>query len=670
MSQPDEERRPAADHQPHDLFMEDAQRTQRLLQAAGVGLWDWNLVTNALYLSPEWKRHLGFAEHELANAFESWGDRLHPEDRATALYRVEAFRNGDLARYDVEFRLRHRDGSYRWILARGDLVRNAEGTAIRMMGSHVDITERKLAEAARAASEERLTYVLEATQDGVWDWSIPAGTVYFSPQWERLLGYEPGEVPQRVEFFFTTVHPDDVERITHVLNEHLGGRTPTKQDEIRLRTKDGTYRWFLDRGQVVARDETGAPLRMVGAITDITARKQAEAERARLEAQLRQAQKLESVGRLAGGVAHDFNNMLGVILGYAELALGNLTPAHPVHSDLLGIRDAATRSADITRQLLAFARQQSVVPEVISLEARVRGMLQMLPRLLGEDVEIVCHTDPDTWPVRIDPSQIDQILTNLCVNARKAISDVGTITIETGNCTLDAAFCANRINCVPGDYVRLVVRDTGAGMDALTLSHLFEPFFTTDATGERTGLGLATVFGAVSQNHGFIEVSSEPGKGSTFEIFLPRHEGAAAPDRITTGEHATHGGQQTVLVVEDEPALLRIAAKMLESQGYVALPASGPQKAIEIATAHPGEIDLLLTDVIMPGMNGHALANAIETIRPGIPRIFMSGYPADVIANHGVLDDHVAFIHKPFRIAELAAAVRDTLEQAADRSAS
>jgi CheY-like chemotaxis protein len=288
-------------------------------------------------------------------------------------------------------------------------------------------------------------------------------------------------------------------------------------------------------------------------------------------------------------------------------------------------------------------------------------MLMLLPRLLGEDIQLTCVADPDLWPVRMDPSQVDQILTNLCVNARKAIADVGSIAIETANVVIDETYCAQHLNGVPGDYVRLVVRDTGCGMDAGTLSHIFEPFFTTGETGEGVGLGLATVFGAVSQNDGFIDVSSELGNGTTFAIYLPRHvsPGAAAVD--PRPKAAATSGHETILLVEDEPALLRITTKMLQSRGYTVLQASGPEDALRVAAQHADRIDLLLTDVIMPGMNGRDLTAAMHARHPHVRQLFMSGYPSDVIANHGVLEEGVHFIQKPFQIAQLAAKVREAL---------
>ncbi len=529
----------------------------------------------------------------------------------------------------------------------------------------LDITDVRQFETALSESEERLRFALDATSDGVWDWHIAEARVYFSAQWCRLLGYSPDEVPGTTDFFFSIVHPDDVARARFATEEHLAGLTETKQNEVRLQTKSGEYRWFLDRGKVVAQGDDGQPLRMVGTIADITTSKQAESERARLELQLRQAQKMESIGRLAGGVAHDFNNMLGIILGHTDVALEHASLVPSVRADLLAARNAATRSADIVRQLLAFARQQSVAPIVVDLNARIGGLLSLLARLLGEDIHVTSQADPALWPVRIDPSQLDQVLTNLCVNARKAIVGVGNIAIETANVEIDAWYCANHALAVPGSYVRLTVTDNGCGMDEETLAKIFEPFFTTSDTGEGIGLGLATVFGVVTLNRGFVHVTITPGHGASFEIFLPRHHGAvdATPSRSAdpSADSATRARTATILVVEDEPALLAIATRMLESNGYRVLRAGGPAEALQIVDEHPARIDLLVTDVIMPGMNGHALARRLLEKRPGLRVLYMSGYPSDVIADQGVLVDGVQFLQKPFLISEFNGKVRDTL---------
>jgi len=394
---------------------------------------------------------------------------------------------------------------------------------------------------------------------------------------------------------------------------------------------------------------------------DITERKQAEKERLKLEIQLRQAQKMESVGRLAGGVAHDFNNMLGVILGHAELGLRRLEPDHTVCNDLKQIKESAERSADLTRQLLAFARKQTVSPKVIDLNKAITNLLTMLQRLIGEDIQLGWQSTPEQCLLNIDPSQIDQLLTNLCVNARDAIENTGRITIETSICSFDADDCAANPEAVPGEFVLLVISDDGKGMDQEVLAHIFEPFYTTKKQGKGTGLGLSTVYGIVKQNNGFINIYSEPDKGTTFSVHLPLFSGKIIQKQSEDAKQTVEKGHEIILLVEDETAILNIIAIMLEEQGYTVLRADKPNQAIRLAKEQAGHLHLLLTDVVMPEMNGRDLSEKIISFTPDLKVLFMSGYTANVIAHRGVLDDGVNFISKPFSRQEIALKVQEML---------
>jgi CheY-like chemotaxis protein len=364
---------------------------------------------------------------------------------------------------------------------------------------------------------------------------------------------------------------------------------------------------------------------------------------------------------LAGGVAHDFNNMLGVILGVAELAMEKIDPGTPLYDDLLQIQAAGRSSAELTRQLLTFARKQTVSPRALDLNQAVEGMLKMLQRLIGEDIDLDWNPQSGLWSVKMDPAQLDQLLANLCVNARDAIADVGKITIETANSTFDEADCADHPGFIPGDYVLLAVSDDGCGMDSAILDKIFEPFFTTKELGKGTGLGLATVYGIVKQNHGFINVYSEPDRGTTFKVYLSRHLGPAEHFQRAEAAEPTMRGQETVILVEDEPALLKLTKRMLERLGYQVLAASGPAEAIRIAAEHPGKIDLLMTDVVMPEMNGRDLALRLLSSKAGLKCLFMSGYTSNVIAHHGVLDKNVHFLPKPFSLKDLSEKIREVL---------
>lgn len=426
----------------------------------------------------------------------------------------------------------------------------------------------------------------------------------------------------------------------------------------------------LDPGMAVDEDERSLFTEMAGdiayalhALALDRERLSSELKRKSLEDQLIQSQKMESVGRLAGGVAHDFNNQLSVILGHTELAMGQVEPSQPLFDDLTEIRQAAKRSADLTRQLLAFARKQTIAPRILDLNETVEGMLKMLRRLIGEDVELSWNPGADLWPVLMDPVQLDQIMTNLCVNARDAIKGVGKISIETQKASIDEEYCAERVGAIPGDFVLISVSDNGFGMTGETLARIFEPFFTTKGLGKGTGLGLSMVYGIVSQNGGFLEVESKPGRGSAFRIYLPRRR--ETPLRVSepAKAEAGQGLGETLLLVEDEPSILNMAKRILSRQGYSLLAAASPKEALEIARTHSGEIRLLITDVVMPEMNGKDLADEIKAHHPEIGVLFMSGYTADVIAVRGVLDDGVNFIQKPFSMQELLKKVRAALDK-------
>lgn len=426
------------------------------------------------------------------------------------------------------------------------------------------------------------------------------------------------------------------------------------------RRKDGEIRllgWWCK----ALLDEEGRVTGGLSTARDITESRLAEDERVKLEGQLHQAQKLESIGRLAGGIAHDFNNMLSVILGHAEITLMRIDPNQPVYTSLKEISRAAERSADLTRQLLSFARKQPVAPKVIDLNDSLAGLFSMLQRLIGENIHIAWEPGPNLWPVMMDSSQIDQIMANLCVNARDAITDLGTLSIATENSSIEVNYSkASYVS--PGDYVRILVSDTGKGMDEETLEHIFEPFFTTKGIGEGTGLGLATVYGIVKQNNGFINVWSEPGAGTTFTIYLPRYEGTAEQEVEKSGVNLLQQGRETILLVEDEPAILEMTAMILTELGYNVLKAVTASDAISMAREHGKEIDLLMSDVIMPEMNGRDLANNLHSSYPKMKRLFMSGYTADIISSHGVLAEGVHFIQKPFQLKVLADKVREVLD--------
>jgi len=400
---------------------------------------------------------------------------------------------------------------------------------------------------------------------------------------------------------------------------------------------------------------------ILSATVDITERKRAQEEKEKLQAQLLQSQKMESVGLLAGGVAHDFNNMLTIILGHSQLAMLKCGQTDRMYSDFKVIEETALRSAELVRQLLAFARKQAIKPQVIDLNSSIPNMFKMLHRLLGENLDLVWKPGEKLWPVRIDTSQLDQIVVNLSVNARDAIVGVGKVGIETGNILLDENYCKINAESLPGEYVLLAVSDDGCGMEKSVIDRIFEPFFTTKEMGQGTGMGLATVYGITRQIGGFINVYSEPGKGTTFKVYLPRFVGEAVDTTPLAITETPTGNGETLLVVEDDKTILSVAKTMLEKLGYTVIPAEKPSIALQKAKENLEHLQLLITDVVMPEMNGVELERAINTLKPGVKSLFMSGYTDASIAHHGVLDEGVHFLQKPFSLQDLASKVREAL---------
>jgi PAS domain S-box-containing protein len=514
--------------------------------------------------------------------------------------------------------------------------------------------KRKQAEEALRESEKKYRNILENIDDGYFEVDISGSFIFFNDSMCKILGYSGDELMGMNNRKY--MDEENAKKVYHAFNKVYQTGIPTKTLDWKLIRKNGSA-CFVETvvSMITNSDNQGIGFR--GIARDISEHKQ-------LEGQLRQAQKMESVGRLAGGVAHDYNNALSVIIGFTEMAIDDVDPDGPLSDNLKEVLKASKRAANITRQLLAFARKQTIAPTVLDLNDNVEGMLKMLRRLIGEDIDLTWSPGAGLWPVKMDPSQIDQILANLCVNARDAIDGVGKVTIETENKTLDEEYCANHPGFVPGEFVLLSVSDNGCGIDKETLGNIFEPFFTTKEVGKGTGLGLATIYGIAKQNNGFVNVYSEPDKGTTFKIYLPRHGGG---EGVSIQEESTaqipQGRGETVLVVDDDAPILKLARQILKNLGYIALTAGTPEAAITLAKEHAGDIDLLITDIIMPVMNGRDLAKQLQSHRPGLKCIYMSGYTADIIATRGVIDKGECFIQKPFSKRDLAIIVRKVLEE-------
>lgn len=573
---------------------------------------------------------------------------LTPEEIALEMEKAKTCK-----RIHFEFRHRLADGSVR------DVEVFSSGVTIggkALLHSIVqDITTRKMAERALAANEQYIQSVFSAAPVGI---GVVNNRIFRTVN-DRLCamtGYAREElIGQSTRLLY--VSDQDFVHIGKVLYSYLDA--PTAAVEACWQRKDGR------RIDVLLCSSSLAPITGETSVTftalDISERNDAEREKEKLQIQLLQAQKIESVGRLTGGVAHDFNNILSIIVGYNELALEEAVPGSDMHGHLQKIQEAGQRSANVIKQLLAFSRQQTIAPKVLDLNDAVSSLMVMLKRLIGEHIDFVWAPGHNLPPVYMDPSQIDQILVNLCVNASDAIAGTGSIVVETSTVFIDEAYGSQHSGVLGGHYVTLTVRDNGCGMEPTVMEKIFEPFFTTKAVGEGTGLGLSTVYGIAKQNNGFVNVASEPGKGTSLTIYLPRHEANTTGAEGSKGSPPKRGHGETVLLVEDDPVLLEMSRTILKRLDYKVLPCNSPSTAQRLAAEQTESIDLLLTDVIMPEMNGRELADRLLALHPEMKVLFMSGYTANVINRHGVLDSGTHFLHKPFSTRELAAKMREAL---------
>jgi two-component system cell cycle sensor histidine kinase/response regulator CckA len=607
-----------------------------------------NMDGKRIFNSLSYQKVLGYSleELKLSSAFE----QIHPDDRKSVEVAANEARRTGIGRL-LEYRVRHKDGTWRVLESTASVIRNPKGEPQHLVIVNRDVTERKLAAEALRRSEASFRSVVEDAPYGIYRASLSGELVLVNPALQKILGYASQTELLQVNLAQIYRNPSDHQKV----NELLLQQGSFIDVEVEWKRKDGSPITVRSSGWPI-KDENGRVAFLELFAEDVT-------ERRALERQLRMAQKMEAVGRLSGGIAHDFNNLLGVIIGYSQVLKRSLKPENPLYEHAEEIEKASQRAVSLTRQLLAFSRQQVLEPVILNLNALLTDMEKMLPRLIGEDIALALALDPTLAQVKADPGQVEQVIMNLAVNARDAMPDGGQLTIQTANVNLDAAYTHQHPGSRVGSYVMLRVTDTGTGIDPEIQAQIFEPFFTTKERDKGTGLGLATVYGVVKQSGGYIAVDSEKGKGASFSVYLPRVEQAvAALDPGIEAPVTSSRGSETILLVEDEESLRKLADMFLRDNGYQVLGAGDGAQALQVARQHAGPIHLLLTDVVMPGINGRVLAERLAPGQPGMKILYMSGYTDSFIAGHGVLEAGSHLLHKPFTEETLTRKVRELLD--------
>ena len=625
------------------------ERFRFVARATNDVIWDWDIKTNALVWNDSVEHVFGHKQNKIFPEIQWWHDHIHPEDRDRVVSGIHGVLDHGGTSWSDSYRYRRADGTYANVMDRGHVARDSTGTAVRMIGAMTDVTERSRSEAAIRFQAQLLNAVQQAVVA-----TDPEGIVIFWNAFaENLYGWAAEEavgkpIQELTPSPFLRDHGGEIGQ-RGVAGESWTG-------EYLVQGKSGkAFPALLTTAPV--RDERGTVLGYVRVSIDLT-------ERRNLEEQFRQSQKMDAVGRLAGGIAHDFNNLLTVIRLNTEIIMEGFDPTDPRSEDVKQIRSAAERASSLTKQLLAFSRKQILQPRVLDMNSVVATVEPMLRRLIGDDI-IIASTCAARGYVVADPGQLEQILVNLVVNARDAMPQGGTITIETQNVDLDETYTSEHAPVMPGRYIMLAVGDTGVGMSVDTREHAFDPFFTTKEAGKGTGLGLATVYGIVKQSGGYVWIYSEPGQGTSVKLYFPEVSAAAAfqPAEYNPASKQAARGSETILLVEDEAAVRGLTSSILEKQGYRVLSAQHGREAMDIATKEEGKIDLVLTDVVMPGMNGRGLVERLAGIRPTMKSLYMSGYTDDDIIRRGFIEPSKSFLQKPFTSEALLQTVRKVLDE-------
>jgi two-component system cell cycle sensor histidine kinase/response regulator CckA len=645
-------------HRAEKALRESEERLSLALKASGVGTWNWNVSDNTIKLDDYIQPLFGLNKGAYSGNYEDFLDTIHPDDRN--LIKREFL---NTIKKDTEYNTEHRvvwpDGSIHILASRGKVYRDKNGGALHMTGVCWDITEHKKAEEALRKSKERLDISQKVGKIGSFEWDIKAKRGVWSEELEALYGLQPGQYSGRYRDWEKLIHPEDLPTVLEDLNRSV--KEGEFISEWRIILPNGNVRWLNARAKLFY-DKAGNPLRIVGVNMDITEHKQAEAERRILEEQLLQSQKMESIGRLAGGVAHDFNNLLTAILGYSQLLQRRVGANDVLQTEISEVIKAAQRAENLTRQLLAFSRKQTLQPKVLDINYVITDLHKMLSRLIGEDIDLIMNLKPDLWRVKVDPGQIEQVIVNLVINARDAMPMGGKLSIATNHVTVEDNNTFKESGITRGNYIRVAIKDTGCGMDSNIKAHIFEPFFTTKESGKGTGLGLATVYGVVKQSGGHITVHSKVNHGTTFYIYLPSVEQRAETAPDTENTDSPLPGSETILLAEDDQFVRTLSARVLRDQGYTVIETTNGEDALKLVRENVDQvIHLLMTDMIMPRMGGKQLSEEIKRLRPDMKIIYTSGYVDTSLLDYGVLDADIPFLQKPFTPLTLARTVHEAL---------
>ena len=640
------------------ILKQSEDRLSKIKLASNDGMWDWNLINNEVYFDPRYYEMAGYSVNEFPHSLEEFQKRIHPDYSDTVMNQAQMHLNGEMDRFNVEFLFKKKNGQWMWILGRGIIVeRDEKGVPLRFVGTHTDITDLKKVSEALRKSEEKYRRIFEESQDVIFVSSTEDRVIDINPAGLQLFGYSSLNEIRKVDIAKELYkNPQDRRKYKQRLRENGF----IKDYELELKRKDGTELIVVENSTAVY-DEDKNIIACRGIIRDIT-------EEKRLKAQLAQAQKMESIGTLAGGVAHDFNNLLTVINGYAEMALLHMEADNPLHKDILSILKAGKRAENLTSQLLAFSRKQIFKPEILDINQVISSMDKMLRRLIDEDINIETVFVDHLSEIKADTAQLEQIFVNLIVNARDALRAVKKpdfqkkITIETGQIFLDKEYASKHPGSQQGLHIFFSISDNGIGMDEQTKEKVFEPFFTTKEKYKGTGLGLSMVYGIVKQNNGSVYVYSEPGEGTMFKIYWPATEEKKQTEKATVSDEILYGNE-TVLIVEDEEEVCRFASEALTSLGYNVYKADNGRVALELINNGSQKFDLIVTDLIMPELNGKEFIEKVRKFYPDVKVIYVSGYTDNHIVHNGMLEEGVNFIHKPYSVKTLASTVRIVLDE-------